>query len=232
MTASEWFASASPLAMLDFLSGNLSDRKKWLWAAACCRTAWNYTTNWPKRVREAVDATEQWADREGDVAPAPLGLRVGVRDLWRESGWHYEATAHPNALALYAAHSAMIRVVGRKTGYLAINFPAYWDSLEDDRRLPRWRGERARQCALLRDICGDPFRPVPPIDPAWLTWNDATVANIARSAYDERAFECLPVLADALLDAGCDNADLLTHCREPGQHVRGCWVVDLLLGKG
>jgi hypothetical protein len=81
---------------------------------------------------------------------------------------------------------------------------------------------------LLREIIGNPFRPVT-LDPAWLT---STVVALARGIYDERAFDRMPILADALQDAGCDSDDLLTHCRDPHQdHVRGCWVVDLVLGK-
>jgi len=78
---------------------------------------------------------------------------------------------------------------------------------------------------------GNPFRPAPHIDPAWLAGNGGTVPKLARAIYDERAFDRLPVLADALEDAGCTDADILTHCRSGGEHVRGCWVVDLLLGK-
>ena len=70
------------------------------------------------------------------------------------------------------------------------------------------------------------------VDPSWLTWNDGTVPKIAHAIYDNRDFDRMPVLADALEDAGCDNADILNHCRGPNVHVRGCWVVDLLLGKG
>jgi hypothetical protein len=80
---------------------------------------------------------------------------------------------------------------------------------------------------LLRDIFGNPFRPVA-FDPAWRT---EAAAGLARGIYEERAFERLPILADALQDAGCEHADILAHCREPGTHVRGCWVVDLVLGK-
>jgi hypothetical protein len=86
------------------------------------------------------------------------------------------------------------------------------------------------QCSILRDIFGNPFRPVA-VAPAWLTWNNATVPAIARHVYEDRAFHDLPILADALEDAGCTDADLLAHCRGPGPHVRGCWAVDLLLGK-
>jgi len=69
------------------------------------------------------------------------------------------------------------------------------------------------------------------IEPSWLTWNDGIVLKLAQAIYGDRAFDRMPVLADALEEAGCDNADILAHCRERGDHVRGCWVVDLLLGK-
>jgi hypothetical protein len=85
-------------------------------------------------------------------------------------------------------------------------------------------------CRLIRDLIRVPFRPVA-IEPAWLAWNHGTVPAIARRVYGERAFPELPVLADALEDAGCTDADLLAHCRGPGPHVRGCWAVDLILGK-
>jgi hypothetical protein len=85
--------------------------------------------------------------------------------------------------------------------------------------------------ALLRNIIGPLlFRPAS-IDPAWLAWNNAAVKHIAAGIYEERAFDRLPILADALEKAGCDNADILTHLRSPGPHVRGCWPVDLILGK-
>jgi hypothetical protein len=90
--------------------------------------------------------------------------------------------------------------------------------------------ERGAHCVLLRDVLGNPFRTVS-VSPAWLTWEGGTVRQLARAIYDERAFDRLLVLADALEEAGCDNADLLSHCRGPGEHVRGCWVIDLLLGR-
>jgi hypothetical protein len=84
-----------------------------------------------------------------------------------------------------------------------------------------------RKCGLLRDIFGNPFRPVT-LDPRWLT---SSVLDLGRAIYDERAIERMPILADALMDAGCDNEEVLNHCRGDGPHVRGCWVVDLILGK-
>jgi hypothetical protein len=92
--------------------------------------------------------------------------------------------------------------------------------------------EHAKQVELLRDIGGNPFRTVLDVDSAWLAWNDATVVKLAHGIYEERAFDRLPILADALEEAGCTNPDILNHCRRPGAHVRGCWVVDALLEKG
>jgi hypothetical protein len=85
-------------------------------------------------------------------------------------------------------------------------------------------------CGLLREIFGDRGL-LKPIEPALLAWNDGAIPRLARAIYDERAFDRLPILADALEEAGCTDADILSHCRGPGPHVRGCWVVDLILGK-
>jgi hypothetical protein len=99
-------------------------------------------------------------------------------------------------------------------------------------------GEMCAQAALLRDVCGNPFRPAH-LDPAWLTFNGGTVVRLAAAAYDERALpegtldvERLAILADALEENGCHNKEMLEHLREQGVvHVRGCWVLDLLLDK-
>jgi hypothetical protein len=96
-------------------------------------------------------------------------------------------------------------------------------SLEADAYASIFKGN----CDILRDIFTNAFRPIA-VDPAWRTSN---VTALAQSIYDDRAFERLPILADALEDAGCDNAHILNHCRSGGEHVRGCWVVDLILGK-
>jgi hypothetical protein len=93
------------------------------------------------------------------------------------------------------------------------------------------RAERAVQAALARCIIGPlPFRPVG-IAPSLLKWNGGAVLKLARGIYEERAFDRMAVPADALEEAGCENQDILLHCRSPGEHVPGCWVVDLVLGK-
>src|SRR5579884_1919735 len=82
------------------------------------------------------------------------------------------------------------------------------------------KADLARQANVLRDVLGNPFRPVSG-NPGWFT---ATVKNLATGIYEEHAFDRMPVLADALEDAGCDDHDMLAHCQTPGLHVRGCWV--------
>ncbi|MBP3959652.1 hypothetical protein J8F10_30775 [Gemmata sp. G18] len=87
--------------------------------------------------------------------------------------------------------------------------------------------EEQSQIGLLRDIFGNPFRLVN-FSPDWRT---STAVALASQMYESRDFSAMPILADALQDAECDNDDILNHCRQPGEHVRGCWVVDLLFGK-
>ncbi len=90
------------------------------------------------------------------------------------------------------------------------------------------RGTAGLPARLLRDVLGNPFRPVG-CDPAWRT---DTAVSLARGIYESRDFGAMPILADALQDAGCDNLDVLNHCRDATViHTRGCWVVDLVLAK-
>jgi hypothetical protein len=118
----------------------------------------------------------------------------------------------------------------------AVNLAGYYGgrptaarAIDDPVALAARRAEAAVHSALLRDVLGNPFRPAPALEAAWLAGNDGAVRKIAQAIYDERTFDLLGLLADALEDAGCSNAEVLAHCRGPGEHVRGCWVVDACL---
>src|SRR5262249_4150650 len=114
----------------------------------------------------------------------------------------------------------LARASGHKHGqFWFVRYSSYWKH--------RTKAETGAQAALVRDIFRCAFRPVPVV-PGWLT---TTSVAVAESISDVRAFHRLPILADALEDAACDNADILNHCRQQGVHVRGCWVVDLVLNK-
>lgn len=130
----------------------------------------------------------------------------------------------------FEAAEAARRLVSDDRPVIAVGAdPAIWHMIgegsPDAHRV--WLARMRLICRLGRCIFGNPFRPVA-LDPGWRT---EAVVGLATGIYADRAFARLPVLADALEDAGCANADVLGHCRGPGPHARGCWVVDLLLGK-
>jgi hypothetical protein len=93
--------------------------------------------------------------------------------------------------------------------------------------------EEADQTALVRDLFGNPFRATRTVERSWLRWEGGRVAEMARTIYDQHRFADLPILGDALEDAGCEDAEILKHCRSgsPVHHARGCWLVDLLRAK-
>jgi hypothetical protein len=113
--------------------------------------------------------------------------------------------------------------------------PFAWARALGFRNTEKKRGFKRDQASILvglvRDIFGPlPFRPIT-INPAWLTWHGGLLVSMAQRMYDSRDFSDMPVLADAVEEAACQDQDILGHCRSGGEHVRGCWVVDLLLGK-
>jgi hypothetical protein len=213
MTEDEWLACSDPTLMLGFLPGKVSDRKVRLFACACCRRVWDrILTDW---AREAVHASERFAD--GLIDRHELRQIRSAAEQVRPRRQQEPGEKIGNELTggLWCRSTAeMAREVAWETSGLG----------------PR-RKERQSQAALLRCIVGNPFRPVPVIDPCWLSWNNGTVSRLAQVIYEERAFDHLPILADALEEAGCDHADLLDHCRRAGPHCPGCWAVDLLVGK-
>ena len=292
MTEQEWLACDDPAAMLEFVTGHnanlaegvgggqpVSDRKLRLFACACCRQAWHLlrddapcpqcqgkSPNWTKyrqhgqgmydicevcsntgrvnRSRRAVEVAERYADGQ-TAATNLLEARVESAKVGTPLGWAAHGCCRkcpdPDALGFW-----------QRCHWLPEQFPA--------------------QADLLRDIVGNPFRPAAVTlaeMSSWLLWNDGAVHKLACVIYDERRFGDLPILADALEEAGCDNADILQHCRNQewcigcsvgggderyygggggwcsmcdksglglhtmplrGPHVRGCWVLDLILG--
>lgn len=234
MTEAEWNDCSDPLAMLDFLRRPASDRKLRLFACACCRRVWSLLTN--EGSRQAIRVAEDFADGRA-AADALDEAEAEAEDVYQQINLdrgESEAGSSPEtaAYAAWLASSSYWRDPHETHAYLPDDAKeaasAVVDSLgENPGRLP---SERRHQADLLRCIVGNPFRPVE-LDTAWLAYSDAAVVKIATVVYEERAWDRIPILADALEDAGCANTDILEHCRGPGPHVRGCWVVDLLLGK-
>jgi hypothetical protein len=215
MTEAEWFNDVSAdlhqmwLWLEDHrraVSIGKRRRKARLFACACCRRIWKWLSY---QDRTAIELVERCAD--GFANQAQLNA-VGLRSRPVDAA----ITIQPEMAAIHACGLVFVQHAKQS----------------DVNQLSRTAVslERKQQVKLLREIFGNPFRPAA-VDASWLSWNGRTVPMIAQAIYDERAFERLPILADALEDAGCGDTDILRHCREPGEHVRGCWVIDLLLGK-
>jgi hypothetical protein len=208
MTEAEWLASADPKPMLEFL-GEASDRKLRLFGAWCCAYhLGGYLTPPEQTVLKAYERRldGQLSDQEWFETYSGAGgavLRTEIQFL-----------LSPDPVA--AAKRSAAGNYGLTT---LINRPGIIQS------------DNGRKCVVLRDLFGNPFRPAT-LSPFILCWNDGTIRNLAQTIYDERTFDRLPILADALEEAGCVDEAILGHCRQPGEHVRGCWVIDLLTGRG
>ena len=252
MKGQGWLEADDPSPMLDIVSREgASDRKLRLFAVGCCRRLWEYLDD--EKGRPALEAAEQGADGGvyGDALWAAWGLDPSNYDELR--GRIAERCAHRREVgdAVYKAvtRSMDVRGVAEAKGIAhliaaIVGAQALGDraddyllcqlgkdvQLEDEEFQIAGQAaatEQAAQVVLIRDIFGNPFRTTA-FFPSWRT---DTTSSLARQMYESRDFGAMPILADALQDAGCDSDDILAHCRGPGPHVRGCWVVDLVLGK-
>jgi hypothetical protein len=208
MTEAEWLACTDINTLVRLMRGQTSSRKLRLCACACCRSVWGRLS--PEE-RRAVEAAERFADRQIGNKEREAA-RSACPGLW----------PLPRAVREALAPTRRIATAARSAAWLIAFF-----------HTPAGRGHGADESTvtpLLREILGNPWRR-PVVAPAWLAWNGGAVPKLAATIYDNHAFDRLPILADALEDAGCDNADLLTHLRGPGPHFRGCWALDLVLGK-
>jgi hypothetical protein len=239
MTEQEWRTGNNPTPMLEFVRHTASERKLRLFAVACCRRVWGSFPD--EGSRRAVEVAEQYADgathkkalaaarsTAADVANG-MGLpgsSVEGQRVWGAAQAARHAarpTRKRPALGDDVRKAAEFSLMAEMVGRLSRSIPS-------ECLLPR--------CRLLRCIFGNPFRQPPPLPSAVLAWNDGTVRRLAGAIYEDRQMAAgtldparLAILADALLDAGSDDEDLIGHCRSEGPHYRGCWALDCLLGK-
>jgi hypothetical protein len=204
MTEAEWENADEPQTLLAFLGSSANyARKLRLFAAACSRRAWDEID---ELGRAAVLVAESFAD--GLLGPVELrAARLACKGAGSQAAW-YAAATNPAVAARNAARSAQSRATSEKAELLA-------------------------QADLVRDIFGPlPFRAV--LLDAFTKYDGATVRS-AQAIYEERSDDGtldhsrLRELAQTLKVTGSANADLVAHCHRAGPHVRGCWVIDLLL---
>lgn len=251
-TETEWLECISPEPMLAQPECPVSMRKKRLFACACVRRIWPLLID--ARLREAVELAERSADGKASARAVQQELLL-VGLLREELQEAEERQATWTARARRAAAQAVEALLPANGPLLeAPRDPHEPPDVVTATRIARTaaraaEAQREQSVAppatpsragmsrplesldavdLIHEIFGNPFRPVT-VDPAWLAWNNHAIVKLARVSYDEHGRD-LPILADALEEAGCAETTILGHCRESREHVRGCWVVDALLG--
>ena len=243
MTEAEWLTCADPRRMLSDWRESVSDRKLRLFAVACCRRIWDQLAD--ERSRRAVDVAERYADGAAAFAAFRLEKRADREaDARKVARGQYdyadEAVCAAVASASYCTRPTsplLQRQWVESTCTVAKNAVRFAAAARAGMRpgggapeagyVEAGRRENEVHAQWVRDVLGNPYRPVT-LDRAWLI---PGVTRVAQTIYDGQAFHRMPELADALERVGCTDAAILGHCRGRGPHVRGCWVVDLILGK-
>ncbi len=217
MDEREWNSGTRLYPFLQFVRGTKQYRQWRLVACACVREDWDCA---PEAARAAIEAGEAYADRRIH--------RAELRRAKEVAHAVFEQLCQPSRACETARRAAWVADPSHVNALEQVIFQGV--ASEGERGLL----VEARRCALIRDLFGNPFRPVA-LDPAWRT---PTVTALATAAYEERILPAghldrdrLAVLADALEDAGCTNIDILEHLRSEGPHARGCWLLDLVLNK-
>jgi hypothetical protein len=218
MTRREWAACKGPAAMLRLLRdlGLVTQRKARLFGCACCR---RLVDQMPEEGRRAIEVVERHVDGLASREEVDAARRAFTARFGQESGRAF----HINVAMTYLMGEAQL------------------DPAHNAQEISPWAAqaclheaeELATHAGIIRCLFGSPpFRPLA-IRPEWLSFSDGVVMKLVEAIEQDREFDRMPILADALEEAGCDDAEMLAHLREPGEHVRGCFVLDgLACGEG
>ncbi len=223
MTEAEWLACADSKVLLAHVGDEAGDRKNRLLACAYCRSIGPRLA--VQRCRKAVETGERFAadpSLETERARAEQLARQALSEAPRERRGSVQLLGREEVFRMMALTTVLPR---DEIKFIVSNPIRRWVPRTSAFYYSSFFGAVAPR--LVRDIFGNPFRPVA-FAPEWHT---ETAVTLARQMYESLDFSTMPILADALQDAGCDNSAILYHCRGSGPHVRGCWVVDLVLGK-
>jgi hypothetical protein len=235
MTEAEFNSCTDPQKMLEWLRSRTTARKLRLFDIACCRHVWHLLAD--DRSRRAIELAEVVADDRQRWAELEASL-AGAREV-------VGAVYGP----MTGTRAELERLLVDERAACLLPFFVAWrmeqEAFRDTTIIIRYTAGRLsaeRRQVCHADLFRDLFGPLPvrnvQMDPAWLRWNDGVVRHLAEAIYEERSPPDglldrgrLAILADALLDGGCNAEDILAHCRSPGPHAKGCWVIDHLLGK-
>ena len=242
MTEQQWLKSIGVFNLTLFAASHeggarrkTGRRKLRLFGCFSCRQLWEQLTD--ERSRRAVEVAERLADDQATPKEVNRAATAAI-EAWRAADLRTYDGEYRRAVEARGWLLEDERIAAQAAACVLNNL---WKSFScrgmfyqgpDTTGLAQtiYPARRRVQADAVRCIFGNPYRPVV-VEPHWLAWNDGTLKQLARSIYDDRSWDNLPILADALEDAGCTREDILAHCRGPGPHTRGCHVVDLLLAK-
>lgn len=239
MTEAEWLACRSPFPLLVWVRRLANGRRHRLFNVACCNRIASLLAL--PGDQACLKSMEAFADCAG-IDPTPTVERaVEIARAARQTAFSFRRfQTFRVQLKEFVAAEGRVKALGAVAACGRLSCEACWESLVAYRYTQVWenragrrsasgarRDERAAHARLVRDVFGNPFRPIN-FSPEWRT---DTALSLARHIYESRDFSAMPILADALQDAGCESDAILNHCRGDGAHVRGCWVVDAVLGK-
>lgn len=225
---SDWINCTDPSALLKYIRPNASRRKLRLFAVGCCRRVQHLVID---EAKDAINLAERYAD--GEVEESVRRITRGnayMFDWVHPPAFPYEEIAHARG----CAKQSVCFVLARKGIEAALNssYYALFAATQYSRNIGiesdlADQTEQKYQCDILRDIFRNPFRELA-FDPLWRT---PEVINLAMSIYKNQSYECMPELREALMSAGCGEEAIIQHCQKDVLHVRGCWLIDLILEK-
>jgi len=246
VTEKEWLTAREPDDLLEFLRERASDRQFRLFICACCR---RFLPLMPKKPEYDVKLCEKYIVH-GEKFAEELITWPKLQESFHEM--EFVDVSHDGYLAAYAARMAIDRDIAGSTrpmlrgrnliahpastgaqysrtvvGRLLATSKTAKGTTPTSKKRMATVAEKRYQIDILHDIFGNPFQPIA-FDPSWQT---STAISLALQVYESRDFSLMPILADALQDAGCDNSEVLNHCSGTGPHVRGCWVINRLRAK-
>ena len=223
-TEEEWLNCDDHMLVTYFIAKRMSLRKLRLACVAVCRRVEQQLVD--ERSRHALEVSEAYAEGlASDEALAEARSRASA--AYKSLLPYHNTSRDADFTAALSVYCAVGNEREMRMQTDMIDIALFATGPPPDSISPERRAANIAEAQLVRDVFGNPFRPVS-FSAAWRT---GTALSLAHQMYESRDFSAMPILADALQDVGCDNDDVLTHCRSDGPHVRGCWVVDLVLGK-
>ncbi len=224
MTEEEWLGCDDHFLLTYFVAARISLRKLRLAEVAVCRRVEHHLVD--VRSRHALEVSERYADGLASDE-ALVEARSLAKAAYESLLPHHNTQWNAILSAAVGVCCATVTESGMRMQSDMIDIALFSPNPLPDSIPPEMRVASLANAELIRDVFGNPFRPIT-LDPSWLTF---TITTLARQMYESRDFSAMPILADALQDSGCEDPQILNHCRGEGVHVRGCFVIDLLTGR-